>query len=126
MCIQGMQWGLWYILQVIRLMSIEELTTKAHDMELSMALSGAEGSSTQESRKFKDKQEIKKGGKLFSKAPTKESMTIMTTTFKFHRNDTDTNDRGKDVMQDRGRRKFPEGNVAKTISLFGFRCPGDI
>ncbi|KAL0292820.1 UNVERIFIED_CONTAM: hypothetical protein Sradi_6971000, partial [Sesamum radiatum] len=60
----------------------EELATRAHDMELSMIASGVEGPPVQEFRRNKEKQEVKKGGKPFSKAPSKESMAVNVAPFK--------------------------------------------
>ncbi|KAL0339239.1 UNVERIFIED_CONTAM: hypothetical protein Sangu_1446000 [Sesamum angustifolium] len=74
MCIQGMHWGLLYILQGIKLRNIEDLATRAHDMELSISNHNTAFSIDNQR---KDKKDLKRSEK-FTKPNVKESMTIKT------------------------------------------------
>ena len=75
MCAQGMEWDLLYVLQMSKLRAFQELATKAHDMEMTIASRRGKSSSLPDSRK--DKGELKKSPKS-SKPSNKESMATST------------------------------------------------
>ena len=68
-----------YILQGIRLRTFEELSTRVHDMELSIVANGSMDPPTQNLRRNKEKLDNHKWGKASLKSSNNEAMTTNTT-----------------------------------------------
>jgi len=75
MCTQGMEWNLLYVLQMSKPRTFQELATKAHDMEMTIANRRSKSSSSYEIKK--DKGKTKKSSKPFM-ASVKETMVTST------------------------------------------------
>ncbi|KAL0352205.1 UNVERIFIED_CONTAM: hypothetical protein Scaly_1609200 [Sesamum calycinum] len=71
-----------------------------------MKASGVEGPPIQEVRRIKEKQEVKKGGKPFSKNPNKESMTVNVASFKLKSTAKDNVAPKNNVPYERSQRKL--------------------
>jgi len=75
MCTQGMHWDLLYVLQMSKPRTFQELMTKTHDMEVTIA--SRCGNSFYSTESSKNKVEFEKNVN-FSKGTTKEAMSTST------------------------------------------------
>ncbi|KAH7841276.1 hypothetical protein Vadar_027817 [Vaccinium darrowii] len=83
MCMNGMRWGLLYILQGIKPHTFKELATRAHDMEINIANHSGGNFSTVEHNKHKNG---RKSDKSYG-GSTEESMTVNMVPVKILRKD---------------------------------------
>jgi len=75
MCAQGMEWDLLYALQISKARTFEGLTTKAHDMEMTITNCHNKSSSSYE---FKNDRGYSKKSSKPPKTSTKETMIVFT------------------------------------------------
>ncbi|TYK25790.1 ty3-gypsy retrotransposon protein [Cucumis melo var. makuwa] len=121
MCTQGMHWVLLHILQGIKPRTFEELATRAHDMELSIADRGTKNFPVLEVRK--DKKETKSAEKVV-KSTVKESMVVNTTALKFSKRKEgrakkkdDGSERQCSTLKERQKKvyPFPDSDIADML-----------
>ncbi|KAK3026904.1 hypothetical protein RJ639_041373 [Escallonia herrerae] len=105
MCIQGMQWGLQYILQGMQPKTFEDLATSAHDMELSIAAHENQGLPIQDFCKSKENQDAR-GKPFLTNSNSKESMVVDSRPFKLSaKNKKKEVDKGS-VPQEKGKKRL--------------------
>ncbi|KAK2970518.1 hypothetical protein RJ640_001723 [Escallonia rubra] len=102
MCMQGMHWGLLYILQGNRPTSFEELATRAHDMEISIANHGGSSPALPDPRKV-----TREGKKVerSSKMTGKESLAITTAPLKVPKKDKHKEEKAPEHLREKPRQQ---------------------
>ncbi|TYK00107.1 ty3-gypsy retrotransposon protein [Cucumis melo var. makuwa] len=122
MCTQGMHWELLYILQGIKPRTLEELATRAHYMELSIANRGAKDFLVQRTRS--DKNEINDTKKIANNV-LNESMLVQETPLKSfskrketkHKRNYDGDEKRRPTLRERQKKvyPFPDSDVADML-----------
>ncbi|KAL0381956.1 UNVERIFIED_CONTAM: hypothetical protein Scaly_0482900 [Sesamum calycinum] len=94
-------------------------------MELSMIASRVEGPPVQELCRNKEKQEMKKGGKPFSKPPSKESMAVNVAPLKLKSTAKDNVAPRNNVLYEKPQRKLTLKEMqAREYPFLDFDVPG--